>query len=38
MLRRLGEVDDIADGVLFLASEQAKLITGHVLPVNGGRI
>jgi 3-oxoacyl-[acyl-carrier protein] reductase len=37
-LRRLGEPDDIADGVLFLASEHAKLITGHVLPVNGGRI
>jgi 3-oxoacyl-[acyl-carrier protein] reductase len=38
MLRRLGEPDDIADGVIFLASEHAKLITGHVLPVNGGRI
>jgi 3-oxoacyl-[acyl-carrier protein] reductase len=37
-LRRLGEPDDIADGVLFLASDHAKLITGHVLPVNGGRI
>jgi 3-oxoacyl-[acyl-carrier protein] reductase len=38
MLRRLGEVEDIADGVVFLASNHAKLITGHVLPVNGGRI
>jgi 3-oxoacyl-[acyl-carrier protein] reductase len=38
MLRRLGEPDDIADGVIFLASDHAKLITGHVLPVNGGRI
>lgn len=37
-LQRLGEPDDIADGVLFLASEHAKLITGHILPVNGGRI
>lgn len=37
-LRRLGEPDDIADGVLFLASDHAKLITGHVLPVNGGRL
>lgn len=37
-LGRLGEPDDIADGVLFFASEHAKLITGHVLPVNGGRI
>ncbi len=37
-LGRLGEPDDIADGVIFLASDHAKLITGHVLPVNGGRI
>jgi 3-oxoacyl-[acyl-carrier protein] reductase len=37
-LGRLGEPDDIADGVLFLASDHAKLITGHILPVNGGRI
>ncbi|MGG5809652.1 SDR family NAD(P)-dependent oxidoreductase [Falsiroseomonas sp. CW058] len=37
-LRRLGEPDDIADGVVFLASDHAKLITGHVLPVNGGRL
>ena len=38
MLRRLGEPDDIADGAIFLASPYAKLITGHILPVNGGRI
>jgi 3-oxoacyl-[acyl-carrier protein] reductase len=37
-LRKLGEPDDIADGVIFLASDHARLITGHVLPVNGGRI
>lgn len=37
-LGRLGEPDDIADGVLFLASDHANLITGHILPVNGGRI
>ncbi|MCC7427293.1 MAG: SDR family oxidoreductase [Alphaproteobacteria bacterium] len=37
-LRRLGEPDDIADGVIFLASAHARLITGHVLPVNGGRL
>jgi 3-oxoacyl-[acyl-carrier protein] reductase len=37
-LRHLGEPDDIADGVIFLASDHAKLITGHVLPVNGGRV
>ena len=27
---------DIADAVVFLASDQAGLITGHVLPVDGG--
>jgi len=32
----LGSVDDIADAVVFLASERARYITGHVLDVNGG--
>jgi 3-oxoacyl-[acyl-carrier protein] reductase len=35
-LRRIGIVDDIASGVLFLASEEAGYITGHVLNINGG--
>jgi 3-oxoacyl-[acyl-carrier protein] reductase len=34
--RRLGEPDDIANAVLFLASDQADWITGQVLSVNGG--
>ncbi|GAB4237319.1 MAG: 3-oxoacyl-ACP reductase FabG [Acidobacteriota bacterium] len=33
---RMGTVDDIAAGVLFLASEEAGYITGHVLNINGG--
>lgn len=33
---RMGTVDDIACGVLFLASEEAGYITGHVLNINGG--
>jgi len=35
-LGRMGSVDDIANGVLFLASEEAGYITGHVLNINGG--
>lgn len=34
----LGEVDDIAYPVLFLASEEAKYITGQTLHVNGGML
>ncbi len=35
--RRLGQAEDIANGVLFFASEQANWITGQVLSVDGGR-
>ncbi|MHC4407005.1 MAG: 3-oxoacyl-[acyl-carrier-protein] reductase [Planctomycetota bacterium] len=35
-LGRLGEPQDVADAVLFLASEAAGFITGHVLVVDGG--
>jgi NAD(P)-dependent dehydrogenase (short-subunit alcohol dehydrogenase family) len=36
-LRRLPEPDDIADAVVFLASDRARSITGQTLDVNGGR-
>ena len=35
-LKRLGTVEDVASGVLFLASKEAGYITGHVLNINGG--
>ena len=35
-LGRLGAPQDVADAVLFLASEAAAFITGHVLTVDGG--
>ncbi len=37
-LRRRGESEEIADGILFLASDQASYITGHCLDINGGFI
>jgi len=36
-LRRLPTPDDIADAIVFLASERARSITGQTLDVNGGR-
>ncbi len=35
-LQRLGAVDDIAHAVVYLASEEAGYVTGHVLNVSGG--
>ena len=35
-LRRIGEPRDIADAIVFLASEQVSWITGQVIKVLGG--
>jgi 3-oxoacyl-[acyl-carrier protein] reductase len=35
-LKRIGQPKDIADAVLFFASEQASWITGQIIFVNGG--
>ena len=37
-LGRLGTVDDIANGVLFLASEESSFVTGSELVIDGGLI
>ena len=36
-LGRLGLAEEVADGIVFIASEEARFITGHVLAVDGGR-
>ena len=36
LIDRMGKAEDVAATVVFLASEEAGYITGHVLPVDGG--
>lgn len=36
LLPRLGDPEDVADAVRFLASDAAGFMTGHVMPVDGG--
>ena len=35
-MRQLAEPADIANAIVFLSSERARMITGHTLPVDGG--
>jgi NAD(P)-dependent dehydrogenase (short-subunit alcohol dehydrogenase family) len=37
-MRRLGEPDDVATAALFLASDAASWLTGHVLVIDGGAL
>jgi NAD(P)-dependent dehydrogenase (short-subunit alcohol dehydrogenase family) len=34
---RLGLSEEVADGIVFMASDEARFITGHVLNVDGGK-
>jgi NAD(P)-dependent dehydrogenase (short-subunit alcohol dehydrogenase family) len=35
-LGRLGLSEEVADGIVFLGSNEARFITGHILAVDGG--
>jgi NAD(P)-dependent dehydrogenase (short-subunit alcohol dehydrogenase family) len=37
-LGRFGQPDDYGDVVVFLASDMARFVTGHVIPVDGGTL
>jgi len=37
-MRRLGNVEEVADSALFLASDMASYITGSTLHINGGSL
>ncbi len=36
-LKRIGRPEEVARAVLFVASEEASFMTGHILNVDGGK-
>jgi NAD(P)-dependent dehydrogenase (short-subunit alcohol dehydrogenase family) len=38
LIPRVGEPEDLANAVLFLASDESEYITGHTIPVDGGQL
>jgi NAD(P)-dependent dehydrogenase (short-subunit alcohol dehydrogenase family) len=38
LIERIGEPEDVANAVLFLASDESAYVTGHVIPVDGGQL
>lgn len=37
-MHRMGQTKEIADAILFMASEHSSFITGHILVIDGGRM
>ncbi|HEX2284067.1 MAG TPA: SDR family oxidoreductase, partial [Mycobacterium sp.] len=37
-LKREGTVDDVAEAVLYFATDRSRYVTGTVLPVDGGTV
>ncbi|HEY1518019.1 MAG TPA: SDR family NAD(P)-dependent oxidoreductase [Solirubrobacteraceae bacterium] len=37
-VKRLGQMDDVSDAVLFFASTESDFVTGQLLPVDGGTV
>jgi NAD(P)-dependent dehydrogenase (short-subunit alcohol dehydrogenase family) len=35
-MKRMGEPEEVAQAVLWLCSDAASFITGHVMPIDGG--
>jgi NAD(P)-dependent dehydrogenase (short-subunit alcohol dehydrogenase family) len=35
-LGRLGLSEEVADGIVFMGSDEARFVTGHILNVDGG--
>jgi NAD(P)-dependent dehydrogenase (short-subunit alcohol dehydrogenase family) len=37
-MRRIGRPEEIASAVVWLLSDQASFVTGHIMPIDGGML